>query len=108
MESARMEYFVKIGFMKMKKTVGIGPILASTSCRFKGPLSYPDIVSVGTNVTKIEEFGFIMGFSIVSHKTNRQVATGEAGMISYDYNTNKKVPLPAELVKNIKELENEL
>lgn len=105
MESARMKYFVDTGFMDMMKTTGIGPILASTSCRFKGPLTYPDTVSVGTKVIKIEEFGFTMKFSVVSQKSNRGVAEGEAVMISYDYNKNKKVPLPSELLEKIKELD---
>ena len=105
MESARMKYFVETKFMEMMKTTGIGPILASTSCKFKAPLAYPDTVSVGTKVIKIEEFGFTMKFSIVSQMSDREVAEGEAVMISYDYNNKKKLPLPAELIQKIKELD---
>jgi len=105
MESARMKYFVEIKFIDLMKTTGIGPILASTSCKFKAPLAYPDTVSVGAKVIKIEEFGFTMKFSLVSQKSNREVAEGEAVMISYDYKNKKKVPLPTELLQKIKELD---
>lgn len=105
MESARIEYFEKILFWNSMKKTGIGPILASTSCKFKAPLKYPDTVSVGAKTTKIEEFGFTMTFSVWSHKLEREVAVGEAIMVSYDYNNNKKVPLPVKVLQKIKELD---
>jgi len=41
-ESARLAYFYKLDLIDMMTKTGIGPILASTSCRFKIPLTYPD------------------------------------------------------------------
>ena len=40
-ESARIAYFERLGFGISIAEQGIGPILASTSCEFKFPLTYP-------------------------------------------------------------------
>ena len=105
MESARIEYFKKTLFWDSMKNTGIGPILASTRCRFKAPLTYPDDVSVGTKTIKMDDYGFTMKYSIMSRKLKRDVAEGEAVVVSYDYNNNKKTLLPAEVVQKIKELD---
>lgn len=105
MESVRIEYFEKTLFWDSMKKTYIGPILASTSCRFKAPLDYPDRVSVGTKTIKIDDDRFTMKFSIISHKLKREVAEGEAIVVSYDYKNKKKVPLPAEVLQKIKELD---
>ena len=105
MENVRIEYYEKINFWNLKKNTGIGPIIASTSCKFKAPLKYPDKVSLGAKTIKLEDDRFIMKFSIVSHKLKREVAEGEAIVVSYNYNNNKKALLPAEVAQNIKELD---
>ena len=45
-ESARIAYFEKMDLMDYMTQTGIGPILATTSCKFKIPLSYPDKVLI--------------------------------------------------------------
>ena len=50
-ESARMAYFNQLDIWSYMNETGIGPILASTECRFRIPLTYPDTVSIGTRVT---------------------------------------------------------
>ena len=46
-ESARIQYFETLGWLKIIEKMGIGPILGSTSCRYRIPLTYPDSVFVG-------------------------------------------------------------
>ncbi|MBD3195977.1 MAG: acyl-CoA thioesterase [Candidatus Lokiarchaeota archaeon] len=105
-ESARIAYFEEIGFLKNMEENGIGPILASTSCKYIAPLQFPDTVSVGAKVINIEHDRFQMRYSIYSHKTKKIVATGEALVVSYDYQNNQKSPLPDQIVQNIKYIEN--
>jgi acyl-CoA thioester hydrolase len=105
MENVRIEYYEKINFWNSKKITGLGPIIASTSCKFKAPLTYPDTVSVGAKTIKLDDDRFTMKFSIVSHKLKREVAEGDAIVVSYDYNNNKKALIPAEVSQKIKELD---
>ena len=105
MENVRIEYYEKINFWNSMKITGLGPIIASTSCKFKAPLTYPDRVSIGAKTIKLDDDRFTMKFSIVSHKLKREVAEGDAIVVSYDYNNKKKAVLPAEVSQKIKELD---
>jgi acyl-CoA thioester hydrolase len=105
LESARIAYFEKIDYMGLMKKTGVGPILASTQCKFKLPLSYPDQVSVGTRISSIEEDRFVMKYCVVSHRLQKVAAEGEGTVVSYDYRENKKAPIPQELKQRILNLE---
>ena len=104
-ETARIAYFEKSGFLESLNQTGIGPNLASVQCKFKAPHTYPDIVSVGARVSRIEGDRFVMEYSAVSHKSRRIAAEGESVIVSYNYRETKKVSLPEELKKRIQVLE---
>ena len=104
-ESSRFAYFEKLGGWEYVNQTGIGPILASIGCRFKVPLTYPDTLSVGTRISRIEEDRFVMESYIMSHRAQAIAAEGEAVMVSYNYRENKKIPLPEEWKQRIRTLE---
>jgi acyl-CoA thioester hydrolase len=104
-ESVRIEYFNRLNMMGYQQEIGIGPILASTECRFKMPLHYPDTVIVGTKILSMEEDRFVMGYEVFSTKHKRIAADGEGVIVAYDYHNNKKVPIPEALRIKIMELE---
>lgn len=105
-ESARMAYFRKLDIWNYMNETGIGPILASTQCKFKIPLTYPDTVSVGTKIVEIEADRFVMKYVVVSHEHAKVAAEGEGLIVSYDYRAQKKAPLPDEIKERIRVLEN--
>ena len=104
-ESVRIAYFEKLKFIEYAHQTGIGPILASTECRYKIPLHYPDTVSVGTKILSMDEDRFVMGYEVYSHAYSKIVADGEGVIVAYDYRANKKVPIPEDLKKNILDME---
>jgi acyl-CoA thioester hydrolase len=104
-ENARIAHFEKLGVWEFMNQTGIGPILASIQCKFKIPLTYPDTVSVGTRISRIEEDRFVMEYRAVSHKAQATAAEGEGVIVSYNYRENKKTPLPEELKQRIRALE---
>ncbi len=104
-ESARMAYFHELDIWSYMDETGIGPILASTECKFKIPLSYPDTVSVGTRISNVEEDRFLMKYAVISHQHQRIAAEGEGVIVSYDYRGKKKAPLPQEIKARIEALE---
>lgn len=104
-ESVRIAYFEKMEMMRFMEETGIGPILASTQCRYKVPLAYPDNVSVGTRVSSVEEDRFIMDYIVVSQKHKTVAAEGEGLIVSYDYRKGAKVLLPEALKQRIKAIE---
>ena len=93
-ESVRMAYFDRLDIWNYLKETGIGPILASTQCKFKIPLTYPDTVSVGARIDQIEDDRFRMEYSAISHNHRKLAAQGDGVIVSYDYRQMKKAPLP--------------
>jgi len=101
-ESARIAYFDKVGINESMRIDGIGPILASTQCRFKAPLSYPDKVSIATRVSEMSEDRFTMKYYVKSHKSGRVAAEGQGLIIFYDYNNQCKHAIPDAISAQIK------
>ena len=106
-ESARIKYFEDIGLADIMHQSTIGPILASTSAKFIKPVVYPDIVSVGTRITSLEENKFSMDYLIESEKIG-VVAIGEAVIVIIDYKSSQKAPLPLIVKEKILQLQPDL
>ena len=104
-ESGRIAYFERLNFLEYMEETGIGPILASTSCRFKIPLTYPDTVSIGTRVSEVQADRFTMDYYVVSHKHQKVAAEGTGLIVCFNYRENKKAPIPSELRERITQLE---
>ena len=92
-ESVRIEYLVRIGF-DGEGASPCGPILASTHCRFRMPLRYPDRISIGARTTELRDDRFVMEYQVVSHEHDRVAAEGGGVIVSYDYRAQGKAPLP--------------
>ncbi len=104
-ESARIAYFERLGYTDMMAETGVGPILASTRCRYRLPLTFPDTVSVGARVTDIETDRFTMAYIVVSHRHQKAAADGAGVVVSFNYRENAKSPLPESLIRQIESLE---
>ena len=104
-ETARVAYFGRLGYMELKDKTGAGPILASTQCRFKIPLAYPDTVTVAVKVSDIKEDHFNMKYLVFSGRFRKTAAEGHDVIVSFDYGESKKVPIPPVIRQRILELE---
>lgn len=100
-EDVRIAYFEEARIIEYMQEHNIGPILASTQCRFKAPLSYPDTVYIGAKVTDIEQDRFTMEYIVVSETLQRVAAKGSGLIVSYNYAKNEKADLPDEWVSFI-------
>ena len=104
-ESARIAYFEKMDLMGYMTKTGIGPILATTSCKFKIPLSYPDKVLIGAKVVSIEEDRFVMNYLVVSTKHQKVAAEGDGVIVTFNYKEGKKVTVPDVVKQGILDIE---
>jgi acyl-CoA thioester hydrolase len=107
-ENARIAYAAKVQLHEHKDETGIGPILASTSCRYRHPLTYPDTLSVGAKITSIEEDRFTMKYLIVSHKHQKIAAEGDGLIVMYDYRERRKTAIPDVIRRRILEIEKDI
>ncbi|GAB7024855.1 acyl-CoA thioesterase [Geotalea toluenoxydans] len=105
MENARIAYYDRIGAWQMMEETGIGTVLASSDCRYRIPLTYPDTLSVGAKVVSIEADRFTMEYRVVSHRLGKLAAEGKGVLVAYDFREDRKTVLPEALVRNMEALE---
>lgn len=104
-EIARVAYLERIRFYAEEQQGGVGPIIHSTQCRFRRPVVYPDRVRTGARVAEMGTDRFVMEYRVVSEAQRAVVADGSAVVVSYDYGSRTKAPLPDGVRMLVSELE---
>ena len=95
-EGARIAWFDAcdvMAEMSVPGKVGIGPILASTSCRFLRPVTYPDVITTETRTTRLGRSSFTMAYRVRSQQLGTVVAEGDGVVVMVDYSTGRAVPI---------------
>ena len=99
-----LEYFqtVRIAYMQavelnidMKKAEkgSAGLILADAYCKYRRPVTFPDNLLVGTRVSELHEFGFMMEYQTYSEQQQTVVTTGTSRIVLLDYFSGQKIGL---------------
>jgi acyl-CoA thioester hydrolase len=101
-EDVRIAYFVKTGVLETKETLNLGPILATTQCDFKLPLTYPDRIHIGCKAMITGPKKVLMEYTIFSERFNEVAATGSSLVIFYDYNNSCSCEIPEQVSAAIK------
>jgi acyl-CoA thioester hydrolase len=104
-ESGRVAYCERIGFMKYLEGTDIGLIITSQNCKFKAPVAYPDRLSVGTRVAKMEGYRMEFQQRAVNQNTGKIAVEGSAVIVTFDFKQEKAVPVPQSMRERIQELE---
>jgi acyl-CoA thioester hydrolase len=104
-ENARIEYMRRIGWFDLMDTTGLGPIVHSTQARFRKPVKYPDRLLIAARVITLEADRVTFEHRMVSTTWNDLAADGQAVVVCYDYQANKKAALPNLLRERIDGLE---
>lgn len=103
-ESARVEYMEKMGLF-CDPDEPIFPILASTKCDYKVPLTYPDEIIVTAKTIKVGRTSFTQAYEITSTAQNCVSAVGEGIVVCVDRKTGKPVPVPQDIRAKIERAE---
>jgi acyl-CoA thioester hydrolase len=104
-ENARLEYFRRLDWTALEAATGVGPILHSTSARFRKPLTYPDTIAIAARVASLAEDRFTLHHRIVSDRLGAVATEGEGVIVTFHYQRGEKVPIPDELRRRIAALE---
>ncbi len=104
-ETGRIAYFGRIGFLERMKAEGIGPILARLTIDYRRPVTFPDTVRVDVTTTKIGRTSFTLAYRIRSDALQADVATAEDVIVVMDYRTSRTVPVDEPLRAAIASLE---
>ena len=104
-ENARVAYGLRIGITDHIKTLGIGPILAHTECKFIRPLFFPDTALTGARITGAHGSEMTMEYKVVSEQRNEVAALGSSLGVYYHYREQRRLDMPADLIARIEQLE---
>jgi acyl-CoA thioester hydrolase len=104
-ETCRVEYLRRIGMWTKLPPDGVAPILASISCSYRKPVTYPDTVKIGARVTNIGNSSMRMEHKIVSQAMDALVAEVDSTLVLLDYSEMKSVRIPDEMRRGIDQLE---
>ena len=107
-ETARVEYLLRVGMWPPLPPAGVGPILASISCNYKRPLTFPDTVYIGASVTRIGNRSFQMQHRVLSKALDAVAAEVDSTIVMLDYGRNETVPVPEHCRKAIEDLESKV
>jgi acyl-CoA thioester hydrolase len=89
-EDARIALFERVGLTTTTPT-GAAPILASTTCDFLAPVTYPATVVAGCRVAKLGRTSFVTEYEVRCGDV--LVGRGSGVLVLVDYGTGEKVPL---------------
>jgi len=104
-EDIRIAYFEKAKLIEHKNKTQVGPILASTSCNFRAPLTFPDTIRIGATVENVRSKTFKMKYVIYSERLNKVAADGEGLIVFYDYQREKSCEIPHPVLSAIKAIQ---
>jgi acyl-CoA thioester hydrolase len=105
LESARIAYCLRIGLADSAAARAIAPILASITCHFRRPVTFPDTVRVGARISRIGRSSLTMEHTILSESPPGLVADGTSVLVIFDYRIMKSCPVTDELRAAIGQLE---
>ncbi len=105
MESGRIAYFNRMAVPGFRDMSGVGPILGSTQCRYRIPLTFPDTVTVASRIVSVEEDRMTMEQIVVSHQHAAVAAIGSGVIVTFDYVAGRKAPMPELVRTRVAEIE---
>jgi YbgC/YbaW family acyl-CoA thioester hydrolase len=100
MQEARVLYYRSLGFQSEVKLDGpVGQIIADAAVVYKSESFLGDVLVVQIAVTDFNKYGFDLVYLIHNKVTGREVARGKTGIVCFDYEKRKMVPVPERLLK---------
>ena len=96
-ERLRVAFFERVGMAAHRRENGVGPILHSTRCRFRAPLTYPDAIDIGTFISDVQADRFLMQYGLYSERLAALAAEGDGMVVYYDYAKVEKVVMPEQV-----------
>jgi acyl-CoA thioester hydrolase len=104
-QDARLVYIERIGWLRAKREHGLGPIVKSTNATYRKPVKFPDRVWVGARVADLQPDRATFEHKVVSRAWDAVACEGTAVIVSYNYRTELKCPIPDAVRNALFELE---
>jgi acyl-CoA thioester hydrolase len=96
-ETSRIACLERCGLGGYMAGRGLGPVVASISCRYRRPLAYPDLVWVGTRVGEIAHSRLILVHAVFSCAQGLIATEGQTEVVFFDFEAGRPRRVPADV-----------
>jgi acyl-CoA thioester hydrolase len=105
-EQVRVHYLLCLGlFEEDHSFTNIGIILAEVKVTFLAPVQYGTDCRVGMRISHLGKKSMTAEYTLIDAASNKELATGSAVLVGYDYRTNETIPIPEEWREKINRFE---
>ncbi len=96
LHEARVQFLASLGQKEVDADTQLGFIMADVAIEYRAEAFYGDVLHIEVGANDISKYGFDIVYQI-KNQAGKEVARAKTGMLTFDYNTRKLRPLPAEL-----------
>jgi 4-hydroxybenzoyl-CoA thioesterase len=90
---ARVRFFKSLGYTELN-VEGIGILVSDAALQYRSEAFHGEVMVLRMGATDLSRKGFDMVWSMNERSTQREVARGKTGIVFFDYETRKVVPMP--------------
>ncbi len=102
LQEARQAFLLFHGYEELS-IAGVGLIMVDAAIEFKRELNYGEELIISVKADSFDELGFDLLYKLEVAEGNERILAGKAktGMLCYDYEQKKKVPVPEEVFRKL-------
>ncbi len=93
-EQARVAYIQHLGLWDGKSFLDVGMILADVQVTFHAAVRFGQELRVGVRVTRLGGKSFKTTYCLNDAHTRKELATGSATLVAYDYRARETISIP--------------
>ena len=94
MEQARLHYLMMLGLWDAENFDQIGIILAQQACTYLEPITLQHEIEVGVRTERMGSKSIEMMYCLRDVTSHRELATGSAILVAYDYQLRDSINIP--------------
>ena len=94
METARMEWMNKLGFINERWDAELGVILASVNVDYFSQIHHPEELEIGLVVTRVGTKSFDLLTGVFKKGKTELIVQATFILVAFNYNINKTIPVP--------------
>lgn len=91
---ARVRFFQSLGYTELD-VEGAGIVVSDAALQYRSEAFHGEVMVVRMAASDLGRKGFDMVWSMTEQSSQREVARGKTGIVFFDYETRKTVPMPA-------------
>ncbi len=105
MEEARLAYWLNLFPLDYEDIASLGLILADAKLSYRSPANLGERMRVWTRVVSFGTKSFTIEYRVEEEQTGRLVVEGSTVVVTFDYTSNKSVPVPEDVKNKVLQFE---